>query len=116
MARPSRATAKSVPCSAIIRSEALHNRPMPGLPGVRLGELARAVVDGRSVNWAEAAAGAGPEDRAAIEQLQLIAAINRRDAAADNALSPSGTLRVFDCIGHGANGEVYRAWDTRLDR
>ena len=27
-----------------------------------------------------------------------------------------GHLRVFECIGRGAFGEVYRAWDTRLDR
>src|SRR5207247_10740952 len=27
-----------------------------------------------------------------------------------------GPLRLLDLVGHGAFGEVYRAWDARLDR
>ena len=42
----------------------------------------------------------------------------RPDGAAAGEIDPGvlGHLRVFECIGRGAFGEVYRAWDPRLDR
>ena len=40
----------------------------------------------------------------------------RHPAIASRTLTHWGHLRVLERIGRGAFGEVYRAWDTRLDR
>jgi TolB-like protein/tetratricopeptide (TPR) repeat protein len=94
-----------------------------------IAAIARAVVDGTAVDWSEAAAHAAPDDRRLVEQMQLVAGIShlhrtRSTPAAGDRLGGTsadppatwGPLRVFECIGRGASGQVYRAWDARLDR
>ena len=80
----------------------------------RLTALAGAILDGTPVDWQAADAGATRHDRPLVRQLKAIAAI----VQVHRADTPDrwGPLRLLDRIGRGAFGEVYRAWDPRLDR
>jgi len=93
-------------------------------------DLAGAVLDGAAVDWGAAASSADDAARPIIQHLRLVASVAQvhRDLvpAEDGAVSPVvdrpapldrwGHLRILDRIGRGAFGEVFRAWDTRLDR
>ncbi len=82
-------------------------------------ELAGAILDGSPIDWQLADSCAGETDRTLLEQLRVLAAIadvHRRPLEEDTGLREWGPLRVLEPIGRGAFGEVYRAWDTRLDR
>jgi serine/threonine-protein kinase len=95
-------------------------------------DLIDAILDGTALDWA-AAESSDAADRPWVRQLKVLAAIAEfhRDGPppgpADNAVLTSqstgndspvlwGHLRLFEPIGRGSFGEVYRAWDTRLDR
>jgi len=97
--------------------------------------LAAAVLDGQAVDWAACESSASTDaDRAFLMHLRAIAAIPPFAARLapplhDSLLHPSksptraddtpvhwGTLRVIEKVGRGSFGDVYRAWDTRLDR
>jgi TolB-like protein/tetratricopeptide (TPR) repeat protein/tRNA A-37 threonylcarbamoyl transferase component Bud32 len=79
-----------------------------------LGHLAGAILDGGDIDWASAASTADESQRPVLDQLRLLAAV----ADLHRVAKPEywGHLRVLERIGRGAFGEVYRAWDTRLDR
>ncbi len=86
-------------------------------------ELAAAILDGSELDWAAAESNSDPAARPVVEQLRVLAAIaavarsdHERASASLDAPEQWGHLRVLERIGHGAYGEVYRAWDTRLDR
>jgi serine/threonine-protein kinase len=94
-------------------------------------ELAGAVLDGAPIDWAGAESRADDASRPVLAELRVLAAladVHRRlpvqDKTApsilpgdqDGALTHWGHLRALECIGRGAFGDVYRAWDTRLDR
>jgi serine/threonine-protein kinase len=84
-----------------------------------LDELAGAILDGTPVDWGrlDAASGGPPPD--VIERLKILAAVRftSRIAESERADGRSwGHLQVLESIGRGAFGEVFRAWDTRLDR
>jgi tetratricopeptide (TPR) repeat protein/tRNA A-37 threonylcarbamoyl transferase component Bud32 len=79
-----------------------------------LGDLAGAILDGRPVDWDSAAETADEAERPLLDQLRLLAALADLHRVA--RVEQWGHLRVFERIGRGAFGEVYRAWDTRLDR
>jgi serine/threonine protein kinase len=103
-----------------------------------LQEFAAAVADGQPVEWASAKGGVESEDLDALAELQIIAAIarvHRESQEADSGdlalrldealptkggnetpLFTWGALRVFECLGQGSFGEVFRAWDMSLDR
>jgi eukaryotic-like serine/threonine-protein kinase len=97
-----------------------------------LRELASALADGAEIDWASVASSAADESlRLTIHELEVIANIARvhcsspladpqtADSPADpfpEALCTWGTLRLLEQVGKGAFGDVYRAWDTRLDR
>ena len=98
----------------------------------RLGILASAILEGTPVDWPAADSTVEPSDRGVVRQLQIvaeIAALHRRPEdgpapAATTGPTPSrgeaaaswGHLRLLEPIGRGTFGEVYRAWDTHLDR
>ncbi len=96
-------------------------------------ELAGAILDGTAVDWPSAESTAGEVERRTIRQLKIVAEIaqlHRRlpadspscppdEAASVSPLKPLeqwGHLRILEFIGRGSFGEVYRAWNTRLDR
>ncbi len=96
-----------------------------------LADLAGAVLDGTPIDWAAAESSADQANRALLEQLKVLATLAdfhrhfpfHLTAATANVtedrrevLEHWGHLRVLERIGRGAFGEVYRAWDTRLDR
>ena len=90
----------------------------------RLTELAAAVLDGTPVDWAAIESGPAGARLPFLEHLKLVAAVAEvhRNAVSDTdralGLSPThwGHLQLLERIGEGAFGDVYRAWDTRLDR
>jgi tetratricopeptide (TPR) repeat protein/tRNA A-37 threonylcarbamoyl transferase component Bud32 len=106
------------------------------LPGDRLvDELADAILDGTPIDWAAAESSSERTACPLVGQLRVLAAVadlHRGTAPGTSTLSqipPSrlepevadapvlwGHLRLVERIGRGAFGEVYRAWDTRLDR
>ena len=97
-----------------------------------LHELARAILDRNSIDWTTAESGAGESIRQVIRQLKVIADIEELHgtrlfptapgpapseiADAGEGLGSWGPLRLLERIGEGAYGEVFRAWDTRLER
>jgi TolB-like protein len=95
-----------------------------------LDRLAGAVLDSEDVDWADAESSADETARPVVRHLRLVASVgelHRRlqpshkndDSGADlvrSALSQWGHLRLIERIGRGTFGEVFRAWDSRLDR
>lgn len=81
---------------------------------IGLTELAGAVLDGTRVDWDAADSQATPDERLLVRRLKTIARIAQAHRA--DMLDVWGPLRLLERIGHGAFGDVYRAWDSRLDR
>ena len=91
--------------------------------------LGQRVLDGEVVDWNSAEAEAG-DRRLALESLKALQAVARvhwnehsglgshPPLPTDDAAVPSrwGHLDILEPIGRGASGQVFRAWDTRLDR
>ena len=105
-------------------------------PSERLiDDLADAILDGSPIDWA-AAESSSDRDSAAARRTTESAGSSRGSPSPDpaesvDALSDPAArvepevadapvmwshLRLVERIGRGAFGEVYRAWDTRLDR
>jgi TolB-like protein len=100
-----------------------------------LDDLADAILDGTPIDWPDAESSAEGTARPLLRQLRVLAAVSElhrstppstptlsQGAAArsepERAGAPEhwGHLRLVERIGRGAFGDVYRAWDTRLDR
>jgi TolB-like protein len=77
-----------------------------------LSELADAIIDGKTVDWAAAESNAG-DDRELVAHLRVVAELARVHTLVGEQW---GHLRILEQIGRGAFGDVFRAWDTRLDR
>lgn len=89
----------------------------------RIKDLADAILDGTPVDWPAAETGTSEAERRVIENLRLLSAVANVHRQAppgtpgDHSACPRwGHLRLLERIGGGSFGEVYRAWDTRLDR
>jgi TolB-like protein/tRNA A-37 threonylcarbamoyl transferase component Bud32 len=86
-------------------------------------DLADAILDGAPIDWAAAESSSDATARPLVTQLRVLAAV-AAFARSDDERAPAkvaapehwGHLRVLERIGRGAYGDVYRAWDTRLDR
>jgi TolB-like protein/Flp pilus assembly protein TadD/predicted Ser/Thr protein kinase len=99
-----------------------------------VAEIAGAILDGTPVDWASVESSANPTERSFLEHLRVVAAVAdihrqpfvttatssvpRLDEPGSHGamLEQWGQLRVLERIGRGAFGEVFRAWDSRLDR
>ena len=78
----------------------------------RLEAIASDILDGSAIDWHSAESSVDPADLPIVSQLQVVAAV------ADIHRVPAawGPLRILERIGRGTFGDVYRAWDPRLDR
>jgi serine/threonine protein kinase len=76
-----------------------------------VSSVAASVLDGTPIDWA-AVESSADASRPVLAQLRVLAAV----ADVHRAPNQWGHLRLLERIGHGAFGDVYRAWDTRLDR
>jgi TolB-like protein/predicted Ser/Thr protein kinase len=99
-------------------------------------DVATALADGTPVDWDSAAQSAtSEEDRGLLAELRFIAHVARRRVDGVCSSVPGvatgseppltldrrpeefwGPLRLLEQVGRGSFGDVYRAWDTRLDR
>jgi Tol biopolymer transport system component len=107
-------------------------------------DVAAAILDGTPVDWEAAQSTGNGTDRELIPFLRMVARIAdahrsgdtnpppvspertrpplrliapvEPDATADLGIETWGHLRLLEPIGSGAFGQVYRAWDSRLDR
>lgn len=81
----------------------------------QLLELAASIADGQTVDWESATATLSTaEERDLLEALRLIATVTRPKPA--EVPEGWGPLRILERVGSGTFGDVYRAWDRRLDR
>ena len=85
-----------------------------------LVDVAGAVADRTPVNW-EGEQSRTPERLAALSRLREIAALQAalsevREAAPAGVLFSWGPLQARERIGEGSFAEVFRAWDTTLQR
>ncbi len=78
----------------------------------RLEQVAATILDGRVVDWRAAESDVDEEQRRLIKHLKVVAAV----AGVHRLPDSWGHLRLIERIGSGSYGDVYRAWDTRLDR
>ncbi len=98
-----------------------------------LADLAGAILDGTAVHWPAVESTTDEPTKAVIRQLRVvaeIAEIYRREPAIPIAEGASdgvpaqppelleqwGHFKILEFVGSGSFGEVYRAWNTRLDR
>src|SRR5215510_12243908 len=97
-----------------------------------LDDIAGAVLDGAAVDWAAAESSADAAARRIVGHLRLVSSVaewHRNLLPAETVTSAPaphektatppdrwGHLRLLERIGRGAFGDVFRAWDTRLDR
>jgi len=82
-----------------------------------LDDLAGAVLDGGNVDWTAAESSADADIRPLIQHMRLVASVaevHRQTLPGDG--ETWGHLQLLERVGQGAFGEVFRAWDTRLDR
>src|SRR5829696_5555528 len=94
----------------------------------QLDALAGAILDGTTVDWDAVESNADADTRWLLDQLRAVAGVAEvhRLATTRSMPGPSrdglaaprewGHLTLLERIGSGAFGEVYRAWDNRLDR
>ena len=92
-------------------------------PEADLVGLARQISDGSPVAWDQLPlSDLTTEDQEVVRNLQLVETLARaqrefESPSTDSDLGPAwGSLRRLERIGEGAFGEVYRAWDPKLER
>jgi eukaryotic-like serine/threonine-protein kinase len=98
-------------------------------PADLISRLSEDVADGRPIDWLVARSSIAAEDLGTVEQLRALERIAQLhgDTAKDEAVEGAvvlvappmfewGAIRVLERVGAGSFGEVFRAWDTALDR
>lgn len=92
----------------------------PGLDDPALERLIDAILDGSPIDWQSAGSSGAARFLEEYRALARLAAVHRATSAhlgaATGHLGQWGPLRLLEQIGEGAFGDVFRAWDTRLDR
>ena len=83
-------------------------------------DVAAALADGTPVDWESAARSITTEDdRRLLAELRFIGGIARPPLTppkTELSIDSWGPLRIVEHVGRGTFGDVYRAWDSRLDR
>jgi len=90
-------------------------------------EIATAIADGTPVQWDNVSSVLSPDELDALDGLRTLGRLAeaRRDGKPTQAsnqspspVSPAkwGPLTIIECVGQGKFGNVYRAWDPRLER
>ena len=96
----------------------------------QLDELAGALIEGIPVDWASAESSSSGAECEVVRQLKIVAGIAALHRGISCDIPPAllatelpgeqvkrwGRLNLIERIGRGSFGEVYRAWDTKLDR
>ncbi|MFO0982919.1 MAG: protein kinase [Planctomycetota bacterium] len=94
-------------------------------PSPPLLQAAESIADGRAVDWQDVeratAAGTEREILPALQHVERIASFHREwfDASRASPEAPRerwGHLKILERLGRGSFGEVYRAFDTKLER
>jgi serine/threonine protein kinase len=83
-----------------------------------LAELAEAILEGHAVDWQAVESAVPAARRPLLHQLRLLAdvvALHRSLPSAELP-RPWAHLKLLERVGQGAFGEVFLAWDSRLDR
>jgi tetratricopeptide (TPR) repeat protein len=97
-----------------------------------IDDLAQAILDGTPIDWPAVDGASADADGDLIAELRLLSAVAdlhrsdpdqqdtepRLSSTSEHRAFPKawGHLELLERIGGGTFGEVYRAWDTRLDR
>jgi TolB-like protein len=78
-----------------------------------LAALTGAILDGKPIDWpaVDSTAGLDPGFVRRLKEIAALADVHRGEMS-----DRWGPLRLLERIGQGAFGDVYRAWDSRLDR
>jgi TolB-like protein/Flp pilus assembly protein TadD len=88
-------------------------------PETVVDDLAAAILDGSPIDWRTAESSLSAAQYPLLEELKLLATVadvHRRAGEHSVPFATWGHLRILERIGRGTFGEVYRAWDSRLDR
>jgi len=87
--------------------------------GAHLDALTAAILDGTPVDWAATETGVDARHVATVRELRVLAelvALHRPPQPAHTPSATWGPLAIIEKTGEGAFGEIFRAWDSRLDR
>ena len=92
-------------------------------------DLAGAILDGSPVDWVDAERRIDASSEDVLRSLRILATVAdlQREVQGSTPPSPTqpappapvdswGHLRLLELIGRGSFGDVYRAWDPKLDR
>ena len=94
----------------------------------RFDDVARAVLEGQPVDWPTLESSVEADQLSVLRGLKIVAAIVDVHRSTDRSrdeidhtprgaeIPHWGPLQLIERVGAGSFGEVYRAWDTRLDR
>ncbi len=85
----------------------------------KLGEIAQSILEGKAIDWPSVESTIDAADSAVLQQLKIVAeirALHRGDDVSGKTPVAWGHLRLLERVGSGTFGDVYRAWDTHLDR